>query len=726
MSNNNMLENDNIFIQTPNDIYETYITKCKCQNISQEDKITLVHDFMLSVARNTQPNNVSFLALIIENVLFKPDIIHADIHTKKLDDFSEFMSEIGTYGMTDKNLAQEFIVNVIRIIRKLSKGNRYTFTSYLWSIPQIRELVDYDIFGYQTTGYLYMKSPHSLFSIIFSDDNVIIEDINNATDTFDTLINHVNKHGFLLDYLNDIFIKNIRYTYDNITDNHILSTFDFCVFCFNLTIKIIRTYHNDFGFIMDDVINNVMHEKDILIQKMLRTFWNGVNVVFFTSYVMKIRISNTYILCSREVGDTITNANNNDNNLIDSITVVNKINELKEVMAKGAIMLGRLDKYITTFDTLFIMNMIFSEYDYLILNVKYDIFSRLIDNISDKSITEISDSLMSSEDDARIILSSMVHDIIKSTMPKHIKYDVMRILMSHDLIYDFINVYGIDTINQYILTYVLETHIDVLHIVDILICLSDYDHTNRDGEIIDCEIIEYCLYLTPKFELTFDWLSNLLKRLLGDDTFAESNITESNITESNITESNIHQKTQGINDFQTLIKAYLMVVGKIHKLGNHALSYISDIVSFMSKINNHGMNVQNLRNKLIDIMRNISHNTIIISNTTYDILKDNFSITKDIFDCIKVYDAAKLDNDILDIITYDIAINPYYITTGKDESLEYYLIDRKTYYHIMRCGSHPFTRENITINELELFNISSEVMLMKSKVTNKIKLLLRT
>jgi hypothetical protein len=117
----------------------------------------------------------------------------------------------------------------------------------------------------------------------------------------------------------------------------------------------------------------------------------------------------------------------------------------------------------------------------------------------------------------------------------------------------------------------------------------------------------------------------------------------------------------------------------------------------------------------------------LISKTSEQVVKEFLGIHLELDDLklneifVKVIDTSTLPTDIVDSITFEIAVNPYFITTGTNvTNTQYHLLDRKMFYHVVHTKINPFTREEIDQCVLEQLNQTPEVMQMRKNVYDKI------
>ena len=624
-------------------------------------------------------------------LLFNQNINNNKINRK----FEIFFEQYSSYLKLQTNTLRSTNVlkSILQIINK-SPHKKIQYTQFIWSFIGFRNLIK-----------LYPISPYISGSNSVSDSifctivvqNTMIEDLDTIIQAFDSLIEDKHIHNALIKHISHILDKNIEYIYDNIDPiySKTMTTFDICVLMLNLVIKIMKRNESD-------ISENKIKAFELRFSDI---FWKSVDIVYLSSY----HIYNTIIKSSNEKYTLIRE----NNNISDTDE---KMIELKSEISKGNIMLSRLTKYLKTIDKTYIETKMCHMIEYLIELKNFNTLSRLIICFSNRSSVTFGSNIN--------IISNMLLKILSyEIVPIHIKFTIMRLIMSH---FKTINFNSVDTINiltNYIISDICKLNeLTEIHFIDIIIEFSN------SSLIKSFAIIE--LYMNMCSSINDKYMSILEKYLtLSDDDKLNAMHDLSQILQSTIIMCNIicYEDNQ-------LIKKYI-------------ISYLSEILSLIQTIcftkqnfnriikSNHPEllndenntdyqnalaifdNIKNeYKKKIIPLIIIIIKNIHIgIDMITYNLLK---SILNDMITDIniKIIDDILITDKITDKITHNIAYNPYYISTTSLNEENLYIVDRKTVYNIYKTKINPFTREYIDKNIIDDFNENPRIKSMRNEI----------
>jgi hypothetical protein len=650
--------------------------------------------------------NDTFSMLIIEqstkNIFELLLLFNQNINNDKIDrKFDIFFEEYSSYLKLQTNTSKSANVlkSLLQIIKK-SPHKKIEFTQFIWSFSGFRNLIK-----------LYPMTPHisgnkliseSIFCTII-ENNVMIEDLDKIIQSFDSLIEDKHIHNAVIKHINNILDINTAYKYDNVDPMYSqnMTTFDICILMLNLVIKIMHRNESD---VSEDKIKAFQSRfSDI--------FWKAIDIVYITSHHIHIKIMeslNDKLLILRQIKENKPDSDE-------------ELQALNSDILKGNKMLSRITKYINTIDKTYIDRKICHMIDNLIESKNFNTLSRLIIYFSYRTSVSFGSNI-------DIISTTLLSTLSCKTIPNHIKYDIMRLIMSHfkKNILDYAD--SIDILTKYIVTDIYKLNdLTEIHLIDII---NEFSNTPliRSFDIIEL-YMNMCSSINDKYILILDkYLS------LPDD-----------------------KKINTMNDLSQIIQSTIIVCEILcytenHLIKKYIISYLSEILSliqticltkqhFNSCIESHHPEILNNENisdyqnalEIFDKIKNeyvkkvmpliviISNNLHVgIDNITYNLLKnilgDNINELN-----IKVIDEAKITDEITDKITHNIAYNPYYISTNSTHEENLYIVDRKTIYNMYKTNINPFTREYIDIHIIDEFNETPRIKSMRNQIIQSIQ-----
>lgn len=629
---------------------------------------------------------------------------------------------------TNPTLGVTVLKTLLNTVKKLSDAKKISITRFIWERKSFRSLIKH--YPRSDNGMLYMTQ--SIFSNVFPKDNSFVPDLGKMLEAYTPLFTDKDTIHDLMQYLDDVFVKNIGYTYDDPTlmNQSIMSSTDLCVLCFVAMIKTLQSNYTD---------------SNLIPEYMIRIFWTGINVVYITTHIM-----------DRSISDSIRNCNSRLEQLRDiknpNVAIKLEIANMVSAIKRGDTMIKYLNQHVSTIDTKYVECFIYDKPEfiaYVINNKKYDLIRRLINDVAQTSIEILTmrglkiyrdklATLTYNTDACRNRLARFVFTVLSdSNIPVHIKFDGMRLVLSHNLKNNILSIPNcVDILCKYILEDVGRLkELEHVHLIDLMIELSDTLIVER------CDITELYMSLLPEFSEQY---TNLLKLFMYEhyDDFTP----------------------QIMIDLRAVISASLLMIKNLSSIGKKGLSYIQDMLSLIkvisttySLIEEHEerieketpydqslyqcMNTQNIKNiftdfkstyiaqiepTIIQMFKDIQTKCrIIITSETDRILFELFgSEYMNMFNNnsinIKIINSSKVPNDLLDSIGCDVVLNPYYVVTGNDTNKQYHLIDRKTYYGIIRLKTNPFTREVINKYSLDKLNEQDDIRAMRENVLSRL------
>jgi len=659
-------------------------------------------DTFASLLLNNSKSISEFLTILTPNVASNNPV------------FIKFMDEFSFRLLNTKpTVGVKVLKTLLNTVQKLSSTKMISLTKFIWERKSFRSLIRY--YPRSDTGKLYMTE--SIFSNVFPKDGSINNEIKISLEAFTPLTINKDISHDLMQYIDDIFKKNVGFTYDdpNMMNKAIMSTTDMLTLCF---------------VIMTDILKINYEDPKTIPEYMLRIFWNGINVVYITSHIMNRTITDSIRYCIER---------NEELKKIKNPTIDEKreMINMKASITQGDTMINNLNKYTSLIDTEYVETMMFeypTSVNYIINNKNYDLIQRLIEDVGQTSINVLISRTKTDKDTILLRLSKFVLAILKNTdFSVHIKFNAMRLMLSHNLKDTILNdTDGVDILIRYIVEDVIRLKdVEHAHLIDLMIELAD------TSIIKQSDIMELYMYLLPEF-------SEHYNKLLKAFVYVSEEILP-----------------QVIIDIRLLISVTLVIVQNISCIGNNSLSYIEDVLSFIETLRNTYILIKNItkedlspvlaadlektRNMFVNFKSSYSEQIkplivqmfkdlqtsvcrIIITNESDRILHELFGSDYDdtVYPLIKVIDSSQVPIDLVDTIKCDIALNPYYITTGSTNStdsinnIQYHLIDRKTYYGIIRMKTNPFTRESIDKESLDRLNEQDNIKFMRNDVWSRI------
>jgi hypothetical protein len=640
----------------------------------------------------------------------------------------QFSSPFHSPDTSDKKFLHDYSIylsqnnndNVLSIILKSIRcvKTKLDLTRLVFECQGFRSIIK--TYPKSKNGFTAMSD--SIFSSVTNKDS-LMSDIESAVKAFEPLLNDESILPDLIRHLEYVFHDNIGYTYSdpNMIDRTIMSSLDFCFMCLSITTNIAKKYSS--------------HEQNYAIRNLLVL---ASDVVYFPIYSVKSCIADA-INARKEIIEDLEEKRNKTKIMSDADKVLLKTT--KDDLRKGISMMNNLTNLTNTIDVLFVDEMIFNTIDDILSSKKYDYLSRLINSFGQRPLTTLKHFQMS-------LAKIVVKIISKKDIPIYTKFDAIRLVMSHNLkkfIFQIENSHS--TLTEYILSDVQRMkELDKVHLIDLMVELSD------TPIMTDSRIIELYMYLIPDFIDQFTQILGSFNNLR---------------TES---------KPNAINDVRKFIEASCLMVLNLPILGDVATSYVNNVLemvdtmantsNYLKKSNdendqNYFQNQDQNQNQNQDQNQNQNQDqdyedslkifnefkkvyvekikpfvrasmkvlikdsdVTIISSNSLRILTDVLSLSVNDRDCkdtlhLKILDKKDQSelSELSDIITCDLALNPYFINAGT----ELHLIDRKTYFSICRSMSNPFTREYIDKKILDELNQSDKVLKMRSDILEKIK-----
>lgn len=637
--------------------------------------------------------------------------------------FIRFMDDLSCSLLkTDYQLGIKVLKTLLMTVQKLAVSKKISLTQFIWDRKYFRSLLTH--YPLAATGKDYMNE--SIFSSVFPSDGSMIVDMQSSLRAFSPLFNDDSISFILINYITDIFKKNIGYTYEDarMMNQSIMSRMDMCILCFNVMIEILKLFTTTTPYLEYDHV--------------LKTFWLGVDVVYVTIHIMERSIQSSINyhrmkmteLKTHRRSNVNTSATANTNSANANKIVDQEIDNLKNHIAQGEIMITNLTKYISSIDIKYVDDMIFdkpSTLDYVINNKYFDTVQRLIHDIGDTATTTmVSRSKTDTEFIRQRLVKFILYLLVNVDVPVHIKFNAVRLMLSHNLKDNILKQPdGSDILSRYMLDDVVRLkNVDLIHLIDILIELANTPIIKR------ADIMEMYLYLIPEFSEQYVQILNYFIRSSDD------------------------QKATIIIDLGSLVASTGVMVKNLSVIGANSLSYLGDTLSIIELISDTeniiemimrkdlGILSETIIDETLTIFKDLKNKYIkeikpFMIKSLHDLqaickimlTKESYKIMYNILgiDCssegitIKVLDTTRVENDLLDSIKYDIAFNPYYITTGDTlHNVQYHIIDRKTYYSIIRSKMNPFTREVITRSSLDALNEQANVKSMRDNIYAKL------
>ncbi|VBB18318.1 hypothetical protein YASMINEVIRUS_781 [Yasminevirus sp. GU-2018] len=720
------------------------------RSLSKQTRVSLLGSFVDFISSKLSASTLDYLAILSD--VPKPHfefcartnengVGTGDTMNIKSDKVVNFMTDLGEYLNENESTAQRgvvFLQNTLHLIRRLRQDRRLELTTFIWRVKGFRSLIKY--FPFSKTGREYMTS--SIFSSLTAPDGSLMHDLETITRTFEPLTTDPDVTDHLMAYLDDVFVKNIGFTYADPTmmDKPIMSSTDFCTLCFNLmvmtTIAFERRCNTDYP------------------NKFKEVFWHGVNVVYLTAHVMRRSIGGSILHHQQQLQQLNEIKNPN-------ITQRALIKQCSEECTRGIHMINNLMEYIRSINQVYVNMKMFDWSDYLIKTNQYDLIERFIDDIGNTSLQELASVGEVSIKTLQLRVSSFARTVLaRDTIPVHIKFNAVRLIMSHNLKDAYLSVdKGGEVMANYMLNDISRLkELHCAHLIDIMIELSN------TSIIANPEIAEMYLYMIPAFIDHYNNIANIFFKL--DD----------------------EAKPSAIQDMANFVSATSLIIRNCVVLRESAVSYVNDIASLIDTVcsteslmrnvieqerkDDPSFNVPSdtlegtlgifsqLQTKYVSKIKEFVHSMLHVlagvTNSPVIISKDAEKTFRDILQLplstdtekdglsVRVFDPDRVNshstkmtddtsdekqnnvdeiidiNEINDVIGCWPAINPYYITTGEGESRQLHLVDRKTLYSMIRSKMNPFTREYTDRQKLEEFNNTPEILKMRSFVREKI------
>ena len=692
-----VLPTDMNYNMTIKSVYEQY----KYQSIQNQYIFNDILDTFSILITSHIKHVGEFLTIFSPNVDPNPDPV-----------FVRFMDDVSSRLLqSDPVKGVKVLQTILRAIRKLSASKQILLTRFIWDRESFRSMIKF--WPRSTNGKLYMNE--SIFLSVFPDPLELVPNLQLVISAFVPLFTM----GYdLLDYIDDIFKKNIGYTYTyddpGMIDQSAMSTTDMMVLCFIMVTKILKNYK----------------DQQNIPELYLKVFWNGVNVVYITNHIMHLRISDSlrfYIARKTSLTDfqqqqlQLLQGQGQGQGHLQGLQ--HQLNETNTMIDQGTVMIEYLSRYVSNIDTEYVEKIIFDPHlsfsvnDFLITN--YDTTQRLINDIGTTSITTLIERSNTDKDTVTDRLTKLIMNVLSNDVPVHIKFDAMRLLLSHNLKTNMMAYSdGMNIVCRYIINDVARLkYVEHAHLIDILIELYDTPLNQNP------EIVELYLYLVPEF---LDQYVQRLKMLVNPNTSEDV-------------------RSQIVSDLGAFISGVLLLIKYLPSISMNGLSYVGDVLSIIETISNTDSLIKDLIDQdpnavnpaydvfadmkkrfipefkpfivqMFKILRHVCSHGVIITIESNRISREVLGLTDEDLSHIKILDPSLIPNDLCDVIKCDIALNPFYISTSTVINTEYHLVDRKTYYGIIRMKQNPFTRETIDRNSLDALNNRDDIKHMRDDI----------
>ena len=681
-------------------LYELYCSDTN--NLNDLDKIFYqLSEKILSKS----PSDIGYLLVLLnKNVNTN---VETNVFRRFFDQYASYLS-----SHSDKNRSVDVLKRLLSTIRKLTE-RQHILTTFIWENVGFRELIAY--YPKSENGFTAMTD--SIFCTVTTKD-ALITNMNETVDSFEPLIQNIQSQYAVIDHIDSILTLNKEYTFDDpaMINGAVLSSTDFCVMCLNILIKIIKVQTNKVQ----------THDNKDIRQKFGDIFWKAIDVVYVTVYVMSDRIQ-----------IALTNAKHKLemlalNEFVNAADIAMTTKHVK----KGEEMLNRLYKYMDSMDIEYLDTNIPEMIDHVITTKKFNVLTRLITSFGIRSLKTFRVD--------RVKIAEMILKLLKSRdVPVHNKFFVMRLVISHGLKQQLLSLQDSELIiTRYIIDDVLKLkEMGKMHIIDILLEF----HNTSIGTSKD--ILELYLYMTSEFN---EMYTDILKMLM--------NLTDEGVLNAMRDLVNVSEMTD-------------ILLKNMPLMGRHSMSYLNDMMALietisdskqiikrckereqereqeqnrrenmnrLSSLNNvmiifdtfGDMYINKIKPLVVALINTLESNYTVIIDTNSERIMTNIlmiDLDKDFVGSsnIKVINSQNVSDDLIDVIKYDLALNPYYIKTGDDhnDNETLHMIDRKTLYSIYRSKVHPFTREIIDRDQIDEFNNLPRIKQLRDAVLEKIDLL---
>lgn len=761
-------DNLSINILSMEELYNKYKNNTETTNV-----IKILSDKIISVNNNIS-KYTEILSLIIS-------------HTNTYDElFTKFIDDV-FYHINEHNINNSviFFKSMLKIIQKLHITLKHRITKFLFSVKNILVLICY--YPQSQCGHSYMNE--SIFLSLFPIDDSMLLNMDKCIDTisplyslcFDDSIDYKIVRGISA-YINDIFKKNIGYTYENqnMINKDIMSRIDLCILCFIVITEIMKNI-NDKNIYNKNINNKTKNTTSLttLYNEIEEIFWNGIFVVYITTNIMEKSINDNILISKQQLEE------------LKELGQISQLEELerKEFLEKGEKMLDRLSSYVSCIDTKFVDEYIYNIHVtdiannihakttnyYLVKNKRFDILNRLINDIGNTSLIDLAkrSGFGRTIDGIKEILVNFIISIFDTCIPNHIKYDLMRLIISHDLKNELLKTDNLFLSMPMMVSYLTNINIlDDKHCIHITDIISEFSETEF---MKNHDVIDFLLHICPNIAETY---KNIVKILFYESVHASRENKKINVQNmkyittdmkkiylftiniaENISIIAVNNNNNNKNNILSYIGGFLELINIIkhtndlmktcidNNSNNKKVKYITSLGENMGKIY-----CTDILPYIDDFIRKLS--PLYITNDVADILYNIHGIdviTKYPESKIKIVDITKNipPTIILDSISYDIIYTPYlipvkhelyqflseYINSSSDKNsisinesdrlsiydlCSYHIVDRKTFYEIKRTEINPFNRQYLNNIILEEINNLDFIMNMKNSIKEEI------
>ena len=546
--------------------------------------------------------------------------------------FAHTFDGYASYLATQKNW--QVLETIIRQLGRLPRAPRYQVTRFLWDRHGIRELVEY--YPVQRSG---ADIGATIFGMVTDDDMLDYQGVDSAIECFSAFAENYNELRItraLLAHISQIYEINTGYTYSDVRLAPSLSRFDYMIVCFGVMVKVIRFTHNT------------------SYEQCARVFWQGIGVVYSTLFHIR-----------ETARSDLTNPANN------------------YALAHTKHMLVTLGQYITILGCTYVDTLICQTIKYAIRTKRYGDLLRCVAQFSMRASIEFDPC----------IVCDIIARLIGSRVPMHIKYDSIRLLVSHGMVARYTAIHENHPITkQYILEYSRQPNMPVFHLLDLV------DAMHGCEQIFDAEVIEqYMLGFTP----IVDRYNQLIQLYVPD----RSNRAVRDDLDL------VYGSAIKLFDASTRLARYLKChITPIIEYAGHLIEMGNIILPVCSKYSRQlAESVARLVGMAGKIM--VTRATYTVLQGIVDMASGEYTVRiyDDNVDMARGYEVKLCDerervdpDDLLDAISCDLVTDPYYIKSSD----QLHLVDRKTILRLCETKKNPFTREPLDRESVEQFNTS--------------------
>jgi hypothetical protein len=724
-----------------------YLGLCRNTNMDRSNIIQLF-DCMTTYIRSSNTIDSNFdLLYQLNSVSNNNDSNNNDSKEKQFNLFFELYADY----LDAKELSQEIISIINKVITQLVPDTKTSILNFIWSLPGFRRhLVKFkttDLENNELKGIDYLNN--SIFTPMMSDhkssdyvDNTI------SANAYDSLVSEMSQEEFnsVFQYLVKIIKANKAYTYDNPSNYRgQLASFELLGTILILFCKLIKN-NTDHVFESDFKIKN----KPTLLQNI----WDVINILYFTVFEIKRCTTNS----CKYYNDEYTNLNNEfkqDN--CSSVILINQINEIKKNIEDGEKSLDRIFNIIFKIDNKLIESIIFENIYFIVSSLQTSILYRFKHFLLERKVCP--DTRLSKN------ICYTVNLILKSKVPPQVKLDFLRYIMSYSLSTEYIKL-------GKPLNSTENTHMNVLAEY----CLTDARKLEDITLIHSLDILDHFgthLYEDKQLIKSNKIISLYLGYLEGANELYEKII-------NHFINCNDSMKPMIINDMKTLVGYASNLICIINTIGHEALEYIDPLMNLLDKIINtkellnipfddnlnelgiinhiKDTTIKKFKPLVIELFKNLNSKVLFygeINNSdnsdNLDIwkqiysmfhIKDNYSFSESVFRLVlkentinilhKLFNINLQDLEIpyvvynsnivnnLDAITCDYLVSPVAIpTSANNDSIV--IINRNTMHKILLDGINPYTRQELSYEDILSINSKPDIIDQLNETFNGIR-----